>query len=549
MLFPHSYQFTLRQQNRHHTFLPPSFKSSATQIAFSKGRSPLSISRYEFNRVEGFHHDGRRKNIVVSVSSPKEDIPLADNSTTAKDEHKGETSVTTNNTDRNELLYPLPPLRNNGTIQLDSIHTLYYEEYGLNQSGASANEPTATDTPNNVGKTALSLHGGPGAGSFPNHARFFNPDLYPRIILFDQRGCGRSTPRGETRSNTLHHLVADIERLRVHLGVETWDVVLGGSWGSTLAMAYAQMFPGRVGSIVLRGVCTLRTEEVDWLFAMNSSRFREEDNQKNDLKHIGQLNQSRWEQFQDAVIPKRSGDSHEQFNRKVLHRYYDCLLGKNETQRMHAASAWFRWEMGVSSLSMPDWDEGEETDMGARLLVWKPSSEWLFEDRNNDHNGKSIQHNLKASEAAFMLRRWSQPDNSLINEDIVHKSPISSASACRIVQDVDWPPSLACDTSSRFPKGFLPVQAMLTCFYSVNNEFMMSDFKLLSRSRIEKICHIPCIAIQGGHDLICPPDTALDLHEVWPEMELRIVRNGKHSMYDPYIAAEIVKATDQMGTL
>jgi len=78
---------------------------------------------------------------------------------------------------------------------------------------------------------------------------------------------------------------------------------------------------------------------------------------------------------------------------------------------------------------------------------------------------------------------------------------------------------------------------------------MMSDFQLLSRSRIEKICNIPCIAIQGGHDLICPPDTALDLLEVWPEMELRIVRTGKHSMYDPSIAAEIVQATDRMGAL
>jgi len=526
MLFPHSHQLVLPHQTQHHTFLPSSFKSSTTQIAFFKGRLPFSIPRFESNQVEDFHYNYQRNNILPSVSSLKEDVPLSDN-TTIKGEEGRKTTVT--NMTKNEALYPLPPLQNNGTIRLDSIHTLYYEEYGLNPTGASVNESIATNDCD-VAKTALSLHGGPGAGSFPNHARFFNPDLYSRIILYDQRGCGRSTPRGETRANTLHHLVMDIEILRKHLGVEKWHVVLGGSWGSTLAMAYAQFFPERVGSIVLRGVCTLRSEEVDWLFGMGSSRFQEVSDKQNDLKHIGQLNQSRWDNFQDAVLPKSSGDSSREFKRKALHTYYDCLLG-------------------VSSLSMPDWDEEEEHSIGAHLLVWNPSSGWLFQDRNDDNKNSSNHHDLKASEATNNLRRWSQTDDSTVEVDIVHESPTSKTSACREVQHVDWPSSLSRNTTSRLPKDFLPVQAMLTCFYSVNNEFMMSDFQLLSRCRIEKICHIPCIAVQGGHDLICPPDTALDLLEVWPEMELRIVCNGKHSMYDPSIAAELVKATDRMGSL
>jgi hypothetical protein len=162
-------------------------------------------------------------------------------------------------------LYPPSIARQNGTLVVEvpttttssppggrpktaisQRHEIYYEVHG------------AMDAP----LTALFLHGGPGAGCFPNHARFFDPTLY-RIVLMDQRGSGRSIPRGETRGNTLSNLCADCESLRRHLKIDRWSTVLGGSWGTTVALAYAQEYPHRVRSMILRGVCLFRAPEID----------------------------------------------------------------------------------------------------------------------------------------------------------------------------------------------------------------------------------------------------------------------------------------------
>src|SRR5262249_29602466 len=129
--------------------------------------------------------------------------------------------------------------------KVDDIHTLYWEECG-----------------NPKGVPVVFLHGGPGAGSTPTHRRFFDP-LTWRIIIFDQRGAGRSTPLGETRNNTTELLVQDIETLRQHFSVESWHI-FGGSWGSTLALAYAETHPDRVLGIILRGICLMQRREVEW---------------------------------------------------------------------------------------------------------------------------------------------------------------------------------------------------------------------------------------------------------------------------------------------
>ena len=132
---------------------------------------------------------------------------------------------------------------------LDSdIHTIYWEESG-----------------NPQGKPVVVLHGGPGAGCFTRHSGFFDPSHY-KIVLFDQRGCGKSTPRGELQDNDTPNLVADCEALRQHLDIEQWKVVLGGSWGVTLALSLALAHPSRVGSLVLRAVCLMRSSEILWLF-------------------------------------------------------------------------------------------------------------------------------------------------------------------------------------------------------------------------------------------------------------------------------------------
>src|SRR5213594_668020 len=139
-------------------------------------------------------------------------------------------------------LFPsIRPYRS-GRLKVSRLHTLHFEECG-----------------NPKGKPILFLHGGPGAGIDPVHRRYFHPRRW-RVVLFDQRGCGRSTPRAELRENTTWDLVADIEKVREHLGIERW-VVFGGSWGSTLALAYSETHPERVKALVLRGIFLLRRSE------------------------------------------------------------------------------------------------------------------------------------------------------------------------------------------------------------------------------------------------------------------------------------------------
>jgi proline iminopeptidase len=150
--------------------------------------------------------------------------------------------------ERLRTLYKAPSQIDAGNLAVDDVHTIHYRIYG----NAEAD------------KTALFLHGGPGAGCFPNHARFFDPKRW-RVVLFDQRGCGSSTPKGCEVNNDTPHLISDIEMLRskiegTHGPLPAWDVVLGGSWGVTLALAYAQAHPDRVKGIILRGVCTMRAK-------------------------------------------------------------------------------------------------------------------------------------------------------------------------------------------------------------------------------------------------------------------------------------------------
>lgn len=149
--------------------------------------------------------------------------------------------------ERRLTLYPeLVPYRT-GRLRVSDLHELYFEECG-----------------SPAGKPALLLHGGPGGGINPIMRRFHNPRAY-RIVLYDQRGCGRSTPHASLDENTTWHLVDDIERLRQYLGIERWQV-FGGSWGSTLALAYAETHPERVTELVLRGIFTLRRAELEWFY-------------------------------------------------------------------------------------------------------------------------------------------------------------------------------------------------------------------------------------------------------------------------------------------
>jgi proline iminopeptidase len=186
-------------------------------------------------------------------------------------------------------------------------HQLYVEQVG-----------------NPEGIPVLFLHGGPGAGCEPYHRRFFDPQVY-RVVLFDQRGCGRSTPHAGLAENTTWDLVADIEVIRQALGIERW-MLFGGSWGSTLALAYAETHPERVLGMVLRGIFLCRDEEISWFYQSGASRIFPD----------------YWEDFIAPIPPAERAD--------LLHAYHRQLTGENEIQRMAAAKAWSVWEGRTASL-------------------------------------------------------------------------------------------------------------------------------------------------------------------------------------------------------
>jgi proline iminopeptidase len=206
---------------------------------------------------------------------------------------------------RTELYPPLEP-SNSGRLPLDRIHTMYWEESG-----------------NSRGVPVVFLHGGPGAGSAANHRRFFDPAHY-RIVVFDQRGAGRSTPLGEIRENTTPLLIADIERLREHLGIEHW-LVFGGSWGSTLALAYGEAHPERCLGFVLRGIFLCRQSEIEWFLYGLRNIFPEA-----------------WQKFTAALPADRHHD--------LLDAYYGRLMNPDPEIHMPAARAWGVYEGSCSTL-------------------------------------------------------------------------------------------------------------------------------------------------------------------------------------------------------
>jgi proline iminopeptidase len=195
-------------------------------------------------------------------------------------------------------------------LAVDDRHSLYIEQVGHAH-----------------GLPALFLHGGPGAGCEPYHRRFFDPARY-RVVLFDQRGAGRSTPHADLEDNTTWDLVADIERIREHLGIERW-LLFGGSWGSTLALAYAERYPERVRALVLRGIFLCRPHEIAWFYQEGTSR----------------LFPDYWEDFVAPVAPDERGD--------MLAAYRRLLTGEDELRRLAAARAWSVWE-GRTATLLPD---------------------------------------------------------------------------------------------------------------------------------------------------------------------------------------------------
>lgn len=311
-------------------------------------------------------------------------------------------------------LFPEIEPYDSGHLRVDELHSVYYEQCG-----------------NPRGKPAVFVHGGPGGGSNPVHRRFWDPRVY-RIVLFDQRGCGRSTPHAELRNNTTWHLIDDMERVREHLGIERWQV-FGGSWGSTLGLAYAQQHPERVTEMVLRGIFLLRRDEIDWYYQEGASRIFPE----------------AWETYLEPIPEEERGD--------MVGAYYRRLTSNDRAERIRAARAWSMWE-GSTSRLVPDPE-----------LIQRTGDETFAE--------------------AF---------------------------------------------------------ARIECHYFVNGGFFREDDQLMRN--LHRIDRIPAIIVQGRYDIVCPPQSAYQLHRHWPGSTLHIAPQSGHSALEPEITSLLVQATGTLST-
>ena len=308
-------------------------------------------------------------------------------------------------------LYPPIAPYADGYLQVSALHRIYYAEYG-----------------NPEGRPVVFLHGGPGGGCQPSYARYFDPQKW-RIVLFDQRGCGNSTPFAELRDNSTWDLVADIERIREHLAIDAW-AVFGGSWGSTLALAYGITHPSRCTAFFLRGIFLLRKKEIDWFYQEGCSKLFPE----------------AWQQYL-AVIPLE--ERHD-----LVAAYFRRLTSTDAQVRRQAAQAWSMWEGSTSKL-IPD---------------------------------------------PVMIAHYGADD---------------------------------------FAEAF----ARIECHYFVNRGFFDTDNYLIEQ--VSKIRHLPAIIVHGRYDVVCPVENAWELHQAWPEAELRIIADAGHSLSEVGITDALIEATDR----
>ncbi|MBA2654315.1 MAG: prolyl aminopeptidase [Gammaproteobacteria bacterium] len=312
------------------------------------------------------------------------------------------------------MLTLYPPIKpyHQFTLPVDPPHELYVEECG-----------------NPDGIPILFVHGGPGSGCTEDQRRFFDPNIY-RVILFDQRGCGRSTPHKELKGNNTHALVQDMERIRQQLKIDKW-VLFGGSWGSTLSLVYAQSFPEKVLGMVLRGIFLNRNTDVQWLFEGHGAN---------------KIFPDYWEEFL-SIVP-------DNLRNNPLLAYYEMLTGTDEVTRMSAAKTWSSWEGHCATL--------------------EPNKQ-VLELMKNPHHALSF--------------------------------------------------------------------ALIECHYFLNNCFLEPNQIMRNMHHISEI---PGIIVHGRYDIVCTLDNAWELHGMWPNSELNIIRDAGHSACEAGIIDALVRATKSL---
>jgi proline iminopeptidase len=264
-------------------------------------------------------------------------------------------------------LYPEIEPFESGMLDVGDGHQIYWERVGT--KGA---------------KPAVFLHGGPGGGFSPAHRRLFDPARY-EIVLFDQRGCGKSTPHAELEANTTWHLVADIERLREKFGFEKWQV-FGGSWGSTLALAYAETHPERVTELVLRGIYTLTKAELDWLYQFG----------------VSEMFPDKWERFVEPIPEAERGN--------LMAAYRKRLTSGGRASRIAAAKAWSLWE-GETITLLPDPSLTEQHGGDDFALAFARIENHFFVHAGWLEEGQLIRdaHKLKGIPGVIIHGRYDMP--------------------------------------------------------------------------------------------------------------------------------------------
>ncbi len=310
-----------------------------------------------------------------------------------------------------QYLYPPIDPFDQQIVDMGDGHRIYVEQCG-----------------NPDGIPVLVLHGGPGGGCSPAMRRYFDPQVF-RVILFDQRGCGRSRPHASVENNTTWHLVADIERLRKLFDVEKW-IVFGGSWGATLALIYAQAHPDNVSRLVVRSVFLMTQAELDWFYGGGVARFWPE----------------QWAKFISLLPVDEQSD--------VIRAYNKRLFSGDHATEVLYARAWSKWENALASI------------------------------HNSGATGES---------PGEYARAFSRLENH----------------------------------------------------YFINAGFLETNGQILQQ--MDRIAHIPGHIIQGRYDMICPPESAWKLAELWPSAELKMVRHAGHALSEPGISAELVRIMNRVA--
>ena len=295
-----------------------------------------------------------------------------------------------------EPLFPPIQPYHDGYLPVSKEHTIYFEEVG-----------------NPHGKPVVFLHGGPGGAVQPKSRTYFDPEFY-RIILFDQRGTGKSTPKLSLHENTTWHLVEDIEKLRIHLGFEKW-LVFGGSWGSTLALLYAIQYPHRVNGLILRGIFLGREKELQWLYRDGASQMRPQ----------------AWHEFLKPIPESEHKD--------LVQAYYQRLNQGQDTEKIFYAKCWNAWE-DANAFHMPQ---------------PKAAHKELLSDEAQYAADMAVL-SLALIETHYFVNHCFYEDENYVFKRIkrIHHIP------CRIVQgqyDTVCPPSTAWELKQNYPKAVLTI--------------------------------------------------------------------------------------------